>query len=120
MEHNAENLRTIHIINEGVLVLLKKDDEKTESGIILPVEKEKVPTINGWVVKTGPGYHIGKFTESEDAWKKSNTKGDYIEMDIQEGDLATFIEKSSVKVKIKNVDYVMVKFHDILFIDRPE
>ena len=69
-------LDNIHVIGDRVLVKLRKESERTQSGLYLPPgirEKERVQY--GYVVKSGPGYPIPNQTDVEEVWKEeSKTK----------------------------------------------
>ncbi len=122
MELTADNkLRKLVIIGDRVLIKLRKESEKTNSGIYLPPgvqEKEKVQY--GYIVKAGPGYAIPSNIEEDESWKPEEEKIKYIPLQVKEGDLAIFLQKGSIEVNYKNEKYYIVPQSSILMLERDE
>lgn len=121
MELTSDNkLRKLIVVGDRVLIKPTKEPQKTDSGIFLPPgvkEKEKVQT--GYVVKTGPGYAIPNIAEEED-WKPEEEKVKYVPLQVEEGDLAIFLQKSAFEVQYNKEKYFIVPQSSILMLEREE
>ncbi len=122
MELTADNkLKKLIIIGDRVLVKLKKESDKTDSGLYLPPgvkEKEKVQY--GYIVKAGPGYPLPMATEDDEPWKPEEEKIKYVPLQVQEGDLAVFLSGGAVEVVYEKEKYFVVPQSSILMIEREE
>ncbi|MGD1840340.1 MAG: co-chaperone GroES [Thermonemataceae bacterium] len=113
-------LKRIIVIGDRVLIKLKKTAEKTESGLFLPPsvqEKEKIQS--GYVMKTGPGYPISS-SEEEYLWKNPEEQVKYLPLQVQEGDLAIFLQKGAIEVVYEGEKYFIVPQSSILMLEREE
>ena len=88
-------LDNIHVIGDRVLVKLRKESERTQSGLYLPPELEK-KKFNIYVVKSGPGYPIPNQTDVEEAWKEES-KAKVPSIASKTGDLAVFYKMNLMK-----------------------
>jgi len=86
-------------LGDRVLVKRVEEEEKTKGGIIIPDTAKEKPQ-EGEVVAVGPG------ARDED--------GDYIKMDVKEGDRILFGKWSGTEVKIDGQDLIIMKESDIL------
>ena len=114
-------LDNIHVIGDRVLVKLRKESERTQSGLYLPPgirEKERVQY--GYVVKSGPGYPIPNQTDVEEVWKEESKKPKYLPLQVKTGDLAVFLQNESYEVIYKGEKYFIVAQSSILMIERSE
>lgn len=122
MELTAENkLQRLIVVGDRVLIKPKKDTEKTNTGIFLPPgvqEKERVQS--GYIVKAGPGYPIPLPMEEDESWKSDEEKVKYVPLQVKEGDLAVFLQKSAFEVVYKGEKYFIVPQNAILMIEREE
>lgn len=122
MELTSDNkLRKLIIVGDRVLIKLKKDSEKTNSGLYLPPgvkEKEKVKS--GYIVKVGPGYPIPMHTEDNEPWKAEEEKVKYVPLQVAEGDLAVFLFLGAYEVAYQNEKYYIVPQSSILMVEREE
>jgi chaperonin GroES len=85
-------------LNERVVVKYAKEEEKTKSGIVLPdTAKEEKPQ-QGEVIAIGKGC-------CEEG-----------EPELKVGDMVVFDKYAGTKVNIKDEEYVIIKFEDILAI----
>ena len=122
MELTSDNkLKKLIIVGDRVLIKLKKDSEKTDSGLYLPPgvkEKEKVKS--GYIVKVGPGYPIPMHTEDNEPWKAEEEKVKYVPLQVAEGDLAVFLALGAYEVVYQNEKYYIVPQSSILMVEREE
>jgi len=111
----------IHVIGDRVLVKPRKESERTESGLYLPPgvrEREKIQY--GYVVKSGPGYPLPAAMDTEEFWKVTDEKVNYMPLQVKEGDLAVFLQNGSYEVLYKGEKYVIVPQSAILMIERDD
>ncbi|MCH7605092.1 co-chaperone GroES [Patescibacteria group bacterium] len=92
----------IHPLSDHILIEPLKQDEKTESGILLPGTAEKERPEQGRVVAVGPG--------------KKLEDGKVVPLDIKEGDIVLFTKYTPNEVKIGDKEYLIAKEEDILAI----
>jgi co-chaperonin GroES (HSP10) len=122
MEVTASNkLKKLIIVGDRVLIKPKTPTERTESGLFLPPgvqEREKVQS--GYVMKVGPGYPIPMPTDEDEPWREPEEKVKYIPLQVKEGDLAIFLQKSAVEVMYEGEKYFIVSQAGILMIERQE
>ncbi len=122
MELTSDNkLKKLIIVGDKVLIKLKKDSEKTDSGLFLPPgvkEKEKVKS--GYIVKVGPGYPIPMHTEDNEPWKAKEEQVKYVPLQVAEGDLAIFLSIGAYEVLYQNEKYYIVPQSSILMVEREE
>ena len=122
MELTADNkLKNIIVVGDRLLVKPRKPSEKTESGLFLPPgvkEKEKVQY--GYVVKAGPGYPIPLPIENDEPWKTEEEKVKYVPLQVQEGDLAVFLQTGAYEIQYQNEKYFIVPQSSILMVEREE
>lgn len=114
-------LENIHVIGDRVLVKLREESAKTESGLYLPpgvIEKEKIQY--GYVVKSGPGYPIPNQVDPDEAWKSDVEKVNYLPLQVREGDLAVFLQNGAYEVIYKGEKYYIVPQSSILMVERDE
>ncbi|MCR9249791.1 MAG: co-chaperone GroES family protein [bacterium] len=122
MELTADNkLKKLLIVGDRVLIKLKKDSEKTDSGLYLPPGvKEKDKVQYGYIVKAGPGYPLPMATDEEDDWKPEEDKVKYMPLQVQEGDLAVFLAAGAFEVVYQKEKYFVVPQSSILMVEREE
>ena len=110
MELTADNkLRNLIIIGDRVLIRPKKQAEKTASGLYLPPgiqEKEKVQS----------GYII----EDDEPWKDNDEKIKYVPLQVEEGDLAIFLQRGAIEIMYGNEKLYIVPQSSILMLERDE
>ena len=90
---------TLKPLNDRVLVLRIKEEEKTTGGIIIPDTAKEKPQ-EGRVVAVGPG--------------KPDKDGKRISLDIKAGDRVLFGKYSGTEIKIDGVEHLIMKEEDIL------
>lgn len=86
-------------LGDRVILKLLKAEDKTESGIILPGQKEKPQEAE--VIAVGPGGTID---------------GQEVTMQVKPGDLVIYSKYSGTEVKFDGIEYTIVKQNDILAI----
>lgn len=86
---------------DRLLLKVKKAEEKTKSGIVLPDSAKEKPQ-EGKVVAAGPGAR--------------DKKGKRISMEVSVGDNVLYSKYSGTEVKIDNQEYLIIKESDILAI----
>ncbi|MDO1447876.1 co-chaperone GroES family protein [Rhodocytophaga aerolata] len=122
MEVTAQNkLKKLIIVGDRVLIKPKTPNERTESGLFLPPgvqEREKVQS--GYVMKVGPGYPIPMAGEEDELWREPEEKVKYIPLQVKEGDLAIFLQKSAIELVYEGEKYFIVSQAGILMIERQE
>lgn len=121
MELTVDNkLKKLIIVGDRVLIRLKKQNEKTSSGLFLPPGvQEKEKTQSGYVVKVGPGYPIPVSTDDDD-WKPDAEKVKYLPLQAEEGDLAIFLQKGAYEVVYQNEKYFIVPQSSVLMLEREQ
>ncbi|KPK21875.1 MAG: molecular chaperone GroES [Nitrospira bacterium SG8_3] len=86
-------------LNDRVLVLRIKEEEKTKGGIIIPDTAKEKPQ-EGKVVAVGPG--------------KLSDKGERIPLDLKENDRVLFGKYAGSDIKIDGVEHLILREDDIL------
>ncbi|TDH19840.1 co-chaperone GroES [Segetibacter sp. 3557_3] len=117
---NDNKLKKVVVIGDRVLIRLAKPEDRTESGLYLPLgvqDKEKVQ--QGYVIKTGPGYAIPMPAENE-PWKSEEEQVKYIPLQAREGDLAIFLLSGATEVMYQGDKYYIVPQGAILMLEREE
>jgi len=84
-----------HILIEPI-----KEEEKTKTGILLPETAEKERPEQGKVIAVGPG--------------KKNSKGEFIKLEVKEGDKVLFTKYGPNEIKVDEKEYLIAKEEDIL------
>ena len=85
-----------------VLIEPIKEEEKTQSGIILPQTAEKERPEQGKVIAVGPG--------------KRNKNGQIVPIEVKVGQKVLFTKYGPNEIKIDNKEYLIAKEEDILAI----
>jgi co-chaperonin GroES (HSP10) len=112
------------LIVVGDRVLIKQDslEEHTKSGLILPqsvAEKQQVQS--GRIVAVGPGVPMPSNSEIEDEpWKQSESRARHIPMQAEVGDLAIFLHKATVEIRIDGLTHLIVPQSAILILLRDD
>jgi len=88
-------------LGDRLLLKVKKAEEKTKSGIVLPDSAKEKPQ-EGQVVATGSGIR--------------DKKGELIPLEVKTGDDVLYSKYSGTEVKIDGEEYLIIKESDILAI----
>lgn len=86
-------------LHDYVLLEKVKEEEKTESGIILTTKEAKDEPSHGVVIAVGPG-------KTED--------GKLTPIDVKAGDRVIYKKYSGTEIKEDKKDYLLIKADDIL------
>ena len=115
--------KQILVVGDRVLIRPDKGEKKSKAGLYLPpsvVEKQEV--LSGVVVEVGPGIPLGNPEDyMDEPWSSSggNTVK-YIPTQAEVGDMALFVNKASIEVKIENEDFLIVPQSAILILIRDD
>ena len=115
--------KQILVVGDRVLIKPDKGEQKSKAGIYLPpsvIEKQEI--LSGVIVEIGPGIPLGNPEENiDEPWSgndSSNVK--YIPTQADVGDIALFLNKASIEIKIENDDYLIVPQSAILILIRDD
>ncbi len=86
-------------LGDRLIVEVLEEEETTVSGIVLPDTAKEKPQ-RGRVLAVGPG------PRDED--------GEYIKMDLEEGDEIVFSKYGGTEIKIGTEDYLILRESDVL------
>jgi chaperonin GroES len=86
-------------LGDRVIVEVLEEEETTTSGIVLPDTAKEKPQ-KGKVLAVGPG------ARDED--------GEYIKMDVEEGDVVIFSKYGGTEIKVGTEDVLILRESDIL------
>jgi len=122
MKVTADNkLKNLIVVGDRVLIKPSKQTDKTDSGLYLPPgvqEKEKIQS--GYIIKVGPGYPLPIPADEEDIWKGREESVRYLPLQVQEGDMAIFLQKGAIEVLYEHEKYYIVPQSSILMLEREE
>lgn len=90
-------------LGDRVVIEPKKQEEKTESGIVLPEKAQEKP-MQGVVLFTGPG---------------RKEKGKVIPLDVKVGDLVLYNKYAGTELKYGDKDVLVMRESDILAVLEP-
>lgn len=89
-------------LQDRVVIEIKQEGEKTQSGIVLPETADKERPEQGIVVSVGPG--------------KLMKDGSRSEMGVKKGDTVLFSKYGPTEAKVDGKEYLVIKEEDILAI----
>ena len=100
-----------------------KGEQKSKAGLYLPpsvIEKQEI--LSGVIVEIGPGIPLGNPEENiDEPWSSNdNSNVKYIPTQADVGDIALFLNKASIEIKIENDDYLIVPQSAILILIRDD
>ena len=115
--------KQILIVGDRVLIRPDKGEKKSKAGLYLPpsvIEKQEI--LSGVVVEVGPGIPMGNPEDQlDEPWSASDSSPvKYIPTQAELGDVALFLNKASIEVKIENGDYLIVPQSAILILIRDD
>lgn len=87
-------------LSDHVLIEPVEEEEKTESGILLPETAKKEKPEQGKVAAVGPG--------------KPRKEGGRMPMEVKKGDTVLFTKYGPTEIKVDKKDYLIAKQSDIL------
>jgi len=91
----------IRPLNDRLLVIREKEEQKSAGGIIIPDTAKEKPQ-RGKVVAAGPG--------------KMGEDGNRIPLEVKKGDRVLFGKYAGTEIKLDGVEHVFMKEDDILSI----
>jgi chaperonin GroES len=86
-------------LGDRLIVEVLEDEETTDSGIVLPDTAKEKPQ-RGRVLAVGPG---GR-----------NEDGEYVPMDLEDGDEIIFSKYGGTEVRLGTEDYLILRESDVL------
>jgi len=86
-------------LEDRVVVKVLEQEEKTQSGIVLPDTAKEKPS-KAEVISVGPG--------------KRDDKGALIPMPVKEGDIVVFAKYSGTELKLDGEQYLVLKASDLI------
>ncbi len=89
-------------LSDHILIEPMKEEEETETGILLPQTAEKEKPGQGKVIATGPGRKTGS--------------GKIIPLEVKPGDKVLFTKYGPNEIKVENKNYLIAKQEDVLAI----
>jgi len=115
--------KQILVVGDRILIRPDKGEKKSKAGLYLPpsvIEKQEVRS--GVVVEVGPGIPMGNTgDQTEEPWEqKEKSPVKYIPPQAEIGDLALFLNKAAIEIKIENQDYLIVPQSAILILIRDD
>ncbi len=87
-------------LEDRVLVTVDEQEQTTSSGLVIPDTAKEKPQ-QGTVIAVGPG-------------KRSETTGEVIQLDVNEGDTVLFSKYGGTEVKVGGQEYLILSARDIL------
>ncbi len=116
-----KSLDNLIVVGDRVLIKLTEETSTTKSGLLLPAGyQEKEPLRSGYILKVGPGYAIPGMDPEDEAWTGRRSEVKYLPLQVKEGDLALFVQKSAVEIKYQGEKYYIVPQSAILMVERVE
>ena len=115
--------KQILVVGDRVLIKPDKGEKKSKAGLYLPpsvIEKQEI--LSGVIVEVGPGIPLGNPEDNIDEPWASNDKSSvkYIPTQAEVGDIALFLNKASIEIKIENDDFLIVPQSAILILIRDD
>ena len=115
--------KQILVVGDRVLIRPDKGEKKSKAGLYLPpsvIEKQEI--LSGIIVEEGPGIPLGNPEENiDEPWSSNdNSSVKYIPTQADVGDMALFLNKASIEIKIENDDYLIVPQSAILILIRDD
>ena len=118
LQLEEKDLQNFVMVGDRVLVKPKNPSGRTKTGLYLPPtvqENEKVQS--GYIVKVGPGYPIPAMTDEDEPWKENQDEVKYVPLQVHEGDLAVYMNKSGVEIEFNAEKYFILPHSAILIGD---
>ena len=115
--------KQILVVGDRVLIRPDKGERKSKAGLYLPpsvIEKQEV--LSGIVVEVGPGIPLGNPEDNMDEPWSVNDGGTvkYIPPQAEVGDMALFVNKASIEIKIESEDFLIMPQSAILILIRDD
>ena len=118
---DEKDLQKLIMVGDRVLIKPKSHQNQTKSGLYLPpTVQEQERVLAGYVIKVGPGYPVPAVADIDEPWKAKSDNVHYVPLQPKEGDLAVYLQNSSVDIEFNNVKYVIVPHSAIMLLVRDE
>ncbi len=108
------------VLGDRVLIEPDEGEIRTEVGLYLPkwaLEKETVQ--GGFIAATGPGIPLPSPNDvANEPWETTLASAQFVPMQVEVGDYAIFLRKSSIEIKFEGKNYLVVPQSGILVIER--
>ncbi len=117
----VKDLDKLIVVGDRVLIKPRVPQSMTRTGLYLPPgvqENDKVQA--GYVIKVGPGYPVPDAGDPDEKWKPSGNEPRYIPLQPKEGDLALYMQSSSVEIEFNKEKLVVVSQSAILLLLRDQ
>ena len=118
---DEKDLNKLIMVGDRVLIRPKTPQNQTKSGLYLPPtvqEQEKV--LAGYVIKIGPGYPVPAVADIDEPWKAKSDNVHYVPLQPKEGDIAVYLQNSSIDIEFNGTKYVIVPHSAIMLLVRDE
>ncbi|MBQ9474413.1 MAG: co-chaperone GroES [Bacteroidales bacterium] len=114
------NLDSLIVVGDRVLIRPDEVSDKTQSGLYLPAGyQDKQDVISGYIIKCGPGYALPSSEESE-SWNPVSNEVRYLPLQVQPGDFAIFLQKNAIEIKYQGEKYFVAPQSAILLVQRSD
>jgi len=118
---DEKDLQKLIMVGDRVLIKPKSHQNQTKSGLYLPpTVQEQERVLAGYVIKVGPGYPVPAVADIDEPWKAKSDNVHYVPLQPKEGDVAVYLQNSSVDIEFNNVKYVIVPHSAIMLLVRDE
>ena len=116
----TQDLDKIIVVGDRVLIKPNDGVDRTKSGLYLPAGYQDKETVqSGYILKCGPGYPLPSMDEGE-VWNPQKSDTRYMPLQVQQGDLALFLQKNAIEIKYNGQKYFIVPQNAILLVERDE
>ena len=113
-------LDKIIVVGDRVLIEPNDGADRTKSGLYLPAGYQDKETVqSGYILKCGPGYPLPNMDDGE-AWNPRSGDTRYLPLQVQQGDLALFLQKNAIEIKYNGRKYFIVPQNAILLVERED
>ena len=115
--------KQILVVGDRVRIKPDKGEKKSKAGLYLPpsvIEKQEI--LSGVIVEVVPGIPLGNPEDNiDEPWASNdNSTVKYIPTQADIGDIALFLNKASIEIKIENDDFLIVPQSAILILIRDD
>jgi co-chaperonin GroES (HSP10) len=119
---NSFHLNNAIAIGDRIILRPLNPTNQTSGGLYLPPSvKEKDEVQTGVVVKVGPGYPLPPNQDFDQFLKDQHSPNvQYLPLQVQEGDMAIYLQKHGHEIEIQDERYVIVNQSAILMVFREE
>ena len=118
----TQRSKKVIVVGDRILIKPIETNSKTKTGLYLPeTVKSKEEVATGIVMDHGPGIPMPDASSvGNEPWKDSTGTVTYIPMQAKKGDLALFLKKASIEIKMDDEKYLIVPQAALLILQRDE